>query len=88
METWRVVATCYGKIWSGEACQGERPVRIKVWKPGDSWGGPRVHLGELQAVQRAELAGWSLSAGSAPVLATGIDRPAWEQLSRESPHLV
>lgn len=41
-------------------------MRIKVWKPGVSWGRRRVHLGELQAVQRAELAGWSLRAGAAP----------------------
>lgn len=48
-------------------------MRINVWKPGDSWDGHRVDPGEPQVIQRAELAGWSLSAGSAPVLAAGID---------------
>ena len=70
----RLLQLAMGRSGSGEAFQGETPVRIKVWKPGVSWGGHRVDRGELQAVQRAKLAGWSLSAGSASVLATGIDQ--------------
>lgn len=70
----RLLQLAMGRSGSGEAFQGEGPLRIKVWKPGDSWDSLRVDQGEQQAIWRAELAWWSLSARSASVLATGIDQ--------------
>lgn len=38
----RLLQLAMGRSGSGEAFQGETPVRIKVWKPGVSWGGHRL----------------------------------------------